>query len=113
MMKTYTGRRDKKRNCVVHVIEDGDSRLLPPRLDIENKSPTGFEWGYAGSGPAQLAIAILADAMGDAIARKFYQKFKFKVIAHLPRTEPWQLTEMQVFEVVGRLMIGAKEENQP
>ena len=25
---------------------------LPPRLDLANKSPSGFEWGYGGSGPA-------------------------------------------------------------
>jgi hypothetical protein len=34
---------------------------LPLRLDIVNHSPTGFAWGYSGSGSAQLAVAILAD----------------------------------------------------
>jgi hypothetical protein len=28
-------------------------------------SPTGFGWGYGGSGPAQLALALLADSLGD------------------------------------------------
>lgn len=29
-------------------------------------SPTGFEWGYGGSGPAELARCILIDVLGDA-----------------------------------------------
>lgn len=28
-------------------------------------SPTGFSWGYAGSGPAELARCLLIDALGD------------------------------------------------
>ena len=28
---------------------------LNPRLDLWSHSPTGFEWGYPGSGPAQLS----------------------------------------------------------
>jgi hypothetical protein len=27
---------------------------LPMRLELANHSPTGFEWGYGGSGSAQL-----------------------------------------------------------
>lgn len=38
---------------------------LPLRLDLGNHSPTGFAWGYLGSGPHQLALAMLADATGD------------------------------------------------
>ena len=29
---------------------------IHPRLDLWNHSPTGFEWGYPGSGPAQSAL---------------------------------------------------------
>ena len=28
-------------------------------------SPTGFSWGYGGSGPADLALSILADHLGE------------------------------------------------
>lgn len=47
-------------------IDDGPGHVghrpeLPLRLDLYDHSPTGFEWGYSGSGPAQLALAILAD----------------------------------------------------
>ena len=50
---------------------------LPLQLDVRNHSPTGFAWGYGGSSPAQLALALLVDALGDvdlALAR--YQEFK-------------------------------------
>lgn len=53
-MRTYVGVRLDD-CCVVTV----DNRSLNPRLDLFNHSPTGFEWGYGGSGPAQLALAIL------------------------------------------------------
>ena len=59
-MKTYEGRRGKDGTCFVTV----DGRNLDLRLDLFNHSPTGFEWGYAGSGPAQLALALLADMLG-------------------------------------------------
>jgi len=29
-----------------------DGRPLDPRLDLFNHAPTGFAWGYLGSGPA-------------------------------------------------------------
>jgi hypothetical protein len=38
-----------------------DGRQLRPGKSqkIRNHSPNGFNWGYAGSGPSQLAIAIM------------------------------------------------------
>ncbi len=60
----------------------GERTKLDPRLDIANKSPSGFSWGYGGSGPSQLAIAILAEATGmDYFASCFHQEFKSKFIA--------------------------------
>jgi hypothetical protein len=57
-------------------------RPLPLHLDVRNHSPTGFEWGYGGSGPAQLALALLLDATGDeAIALQHYQTYKRRVVA--------------------------------
>ena len=69
----------------VHKWEHDDqiSSELVPRYDLRNHSPTGFEWGYQGSGPAQLALAILADAVGDELAQKHYQEFKREVIARI------------------------------
>ena len=38
---------------------------LPLHFDVRAHSPTGFAWGYGGSGPAQLALALLVDALGE------------------------------------------------
>jgi Family of unknown function (DUF6166) len=68
--KTYTGKRVQEpgggiEGCEVYVQgEDGKSYPLPLHLEIRNHSPTGFGWGYRGSGPAQLALALLADHLG-------------------------------------------------
>jgi uncharacterized protein (DUF2249 family) len=62
----------------------GEHYPLPLYLGLRNHSPSGFAWGYGGSGPAQLALAILADFTGsDAFALKHYQEFKFDIIARL------------------------------
>lgn len=48
---------------------------------IWNHSPDGFNWGYAGSGPAQLALAILLELLPTNYAKELHQDFKFKVIS--------------------------------
>ena len=64
-MKTYTGTRAPG-GCLVTVTDDnGIVQELPMRLDLRNHSPSGAEWGYTGSGPAQLALALAADVLGD------------------------------------------------
>lgn len=69
---------------VVRVLSDSTTRPLDARFDLANHSPTGFAWSYLGSGPAQLALAILADATGDdAFAVKHHQPFKAEIIARL------------------------------
>jgi hypothetical protein len=48
---------------------------------------------YAGSGPAQLALALAADVLGDdERAQDVYQRLKFKLVGGLDR-EGWSLTE--------------------
>lgn len=43
-----------------------------------------FNWSYGGSGPAQLALAILYRLFFKDIALRWYQVFKWDVIARLP-----------------------------
>lgn len=48
-------------------------------------SPTGFEWGYGGSGPADLALNILLAATADRdFAAQHHQAFKRRFVAPLP-----------------------------
>lgn len=75
-MKHYSGRREG-----YAVIVTVDGRRLNPRLDLWNHSPTGFERGCGGSGPAQLALAILADHCANKErALNWCQRFKWAVI---------------------------------
>ena len=65
-----------------------DKPLTPARsLGLANHSPTGFSWGYGGSGPAQLALAVLLEITDEASALATYQDFKWAVIAQLPRSD--------------------------
>jgi hypothetical protein len=53
-------------------------------LKVRNHSPTGFNYGYNGSGPAQLALAVCLEIYPEGIARRIYQIFKEEYIATLP-----------------------------
>lgn len=89
---------------VYHVGEGGYATPLDPRLDLRNHSPTGFQWGYSGSGPAQLSLAILADFLkDDDQALDAYQVFKFRVIAQLPQGKGWTLTSAQIDEAFAKI----------
>ena len=84
-MKTYVGGRSL---AGAEVTVDG--KPLDPRFDLKRLSPTGFEWTYEGNGPAQLALALLADHLGDdARALALYQPFMRRVVAELDNS--WEL----------------------
>ncbi len=105
-MKTYRGVRTES-GTIVSVTKENVTSKLDPRFDLRNHSPTGFEWGYGGSGPAQLALALLADRFNnDRIAQKFYLDFKFKIIGNLSEDQ-WILSSEDIEAVVKEIM--AKE----
>lgn len=89
-MKTYAGGRSLA-GAVVTV----DGRALSPRYDLKRLSPAGFEWTYEGAGPAQLALALLADHLGDdGKALALYQPFMRKVVAELDNS--WELNSAEI-----------------
>lgn len=60
-------------------------QLFPHRSQKHyNHSPDGFNWGYGGSGPSQLALAITLELTGKPTG---YQQFKWDFIANLPQTD--------------------------
>lgn len=110
-MKVYEGRRLPMPDGMVHtgcevfvtVRDGGDIKPLPWRLDLFNHSPTGLNWGYAGSGPAQLALAILADCLGNnELAVRLHQAFKRRVVARFD--DKWSIDERAVYAEVERLV---------
>jgi Family of unknown function (DUF6166) len=89
-VKTYVGGRSL---AGAEVTVDG--RALDPRFDLKRLSPAGFEWTYEGAGPAQLALALLADHLGDdARALTLYQPFMRAVVADLDNS--WELTSTDI-----------------
>lgn len=85
-MKIYKGYRGNNGATVIITRDGVECGKLRERWDLRNHSPDGFEWGYGGSGPAQLALALCADVLrDDEAAMEIYQDFKFKVIAGLDR----------------------------
>jgi hypothetical protein len=101
---TYQGRRDPTAPVGKEVEVTVENEPLDCRYDLLSASPSGFEWGYGGSGPAQLAIAMLAHAFDDKFACEHYQQFKRDVVSELSE-EGWTLTKRDLDawrqEVVG------------
>lgn len=73
-----------------------DGKPLDPRCDLKNHSGGDFSWGYAGSGPGQLALAILAAIFDDSMALDLYQEFKWEIIAKLSQEAGWSMDEIDV-----------------
>lgn len=100
-------------------VELVDGSTVPLRHVVKH-SPTGFSWGYGGSGPAELARCVLLDALkqlgvdvkcaaceggrrsdgegscwecdgGWRLRPGVYQDFKFERVARWPQGEPWRL----------------------
>lgn len=61
----------------------GEASANVPRRIIHH-SPDGYEWGYGGSGPADLALNILSLFVGTNRAWPLHQDFKRDFIANMP-----------------------------
>jgi hypothetical protein len=100
--KTYHGIRHTDGKVEVWVEEPVQGsragkaqRTLALHLELRNHSPTGFEWGYGGSGPAQLSLAILMDASNDpTLALRHYHDFKFQFVAGWDKS--WNITLKEI-----------------
>jgi hypothetical protein len=74
---------NKDGGCLVKV--DGKELSLKPSQKLRNHSPTGFSWGYSGSGPAQLALALLlAAGVEKDDVQDLYQAFKNAHVSRWP-----------------------------
>lgn len=91
---------------IITAMRPNRTYALDLRLDLANHSPTGFCWGYLGSGPAQAALAILADYLGDdARARLLHQDFKSRVLAKFPMPENFTLTAREIEDTITAIEI--------
>lgn len=96
------GEKDKQNSTRGDIIEGtAETRqvfingveLRPERSQkLRNHSPDGFCWGYAGSGPSQLALAILLEVTDDEkYALTHYQRFKVEVVEKLKIDKDFQI----------------------
>lgn len=79
----------------VMVREGGLTRILGPRPGSSGEEPRPFSWGRDESGAAQLAFALLADALCDDVeASRLHQNFRHRVIAIFP--DRWTITRTRI-----------------
>lgn len=85
-MKTYAGAR-----TIDGIRVTVDGRPLDERFDLKRFTNSWFEWGYEGDAPRQLALALLADHLGDdARALALAEPVMRTVVAGLDND--WELT---------------------
>lgn len=81
----------------IRAIIINGKQITPERsLALVNHSPTGFNWGYHGSGPAQTALAILLEFTDQDTALKLYQDFKRDIIASFKSDQDFRLANRDV-----------------
>ena len=92
------------------VFIDGKELSPAPSQKLKNHSPDGFAWGYGGSGPAQLALAILLEITKDEdFSLKKYQDFKRDIICDLPVEKNFAIDGKQVLEWIEKRKTKSKQ----
>lgn len=133
-MRLYTVIRGSGRQVGCTVQESGKdgARVLP---HCQMHSPTGFETGYAGSGPADLALSILCDFFGvssstierfcrftlqegdaplAAQAVHYHQQFKIDFIAgqELAINGAYSIREQEILDWLAKMKIAEKSRDR-
>lgn len=89
---------------VVTVNDNVKLRRLSMRTDLSRYHPAPFEVGTQGDGPKQLAIAILADCIGDAAAMAYHSAFTESVLGGIPKDQDeWVLTESIIRSAIQKI----------
>ena len=85
----------------VQVEDPAGSRrpLTRAKLPFSQRPGTGFSWGYAGSGPCELATSILADAVGGdlLLAQRMRDDFVEDVLANIRQHTALRIPRRDVF----------------
>ena len=96
-MKTYKG--DRTIDGIVVTVDD---QPLDESRGVRTISEDGFEWGFEGPASAQLALAILADHLGDADrAIKLHEPFMQEIVANF--ANEWVMTSADIDAAVTAL----------
>src|SRR5580700_4150253 len=85
-MKMYQGKRS-----IDGLVVTVDGQPLGEHYEVKCFTRFGFEWTYEGDSPQQLALAILADYLGDSDrAIRLSEPFMKQTVANLDND--WQLS---------------------
>jgi hypothetical protein len=96
-MKVYSGDR-----TIDGVKVTVDGAPLDPRVNVMEFTKNGFEWSYEGAEPRQLALALLADHLGDAAAAKaMVEPFMQAVVANFGNE--WEMTSADIDQALAVL----------
>ena len=95
--KIYAGDR-----TIDGIVVTVNGEPLPDRTDVRAFTDLGFEWTYEGDSPRQLALALLADFLGDdQRALVLSEAFMSAVVANLDNT--WEMSGQEVADAVAAL----------
>lgn len=97
MSAVYRGIYDGRKAIV---MVDGET--LNPRSDVR-KFSTSFDWGSDSRESLQLAVAILAHAMGTSYAVGLWNSFHQKVIRELLPQVDWSMSQQDVRDAVAEI----------
>lgn len=122
-MKTYTVKRLDNGKLICHVTRYHTGpeahHVVTNLFHLVYHSPDGFETGYGGSGPSELALSILADYFDERAAMQpasgrlkcwaIHQIFRDKFIApnKLEDGEEYTIAEEEIIAWIGSLEKGA------
>jgi hypothetical protein len=96
-------------------VEDGRHEVTVdgwrPLVHIARQSPDGFAWGYEGPSPHDLALSLLADALGEdppagwddghTLSDDLYRTFEKDVLRRIPPGKGWMLRRTHILRWVG------------
>jgi hypothetical protein len=99
-MKVYEGKR-----TIDGLVVTVDGQPLDEHYEVKRFTKFGFEWTYEGDSPQQLALAILADYLGDnARAIRLSEPLMKKIVANLDND--WHLTGAQIDDALNGIERG-------
>lgn len=104
-MRIYRGcfSLDGDRRVVVAEQEPGQPEIRKGELTHHVlHSPDGFNWGYSGSGPTELARCILIDHLGNGGEKEMdayphvVRAFRESFLTPVPAGQPWVLRSVDI-----------------
>ena len=101
MYRGYSDQGDASGPVSLVVYEDGQEPYKLRHMIVH--SPSGMSWGFHGSGPADLALSILADYLGEAAAIPAHERYDPRVADEIKQTGAWLLHQEFKRDVVASL----------